>query len=511
MSIKTSPNQAEVEDDSTPQADSLSQYQPDALAMAEHIGFDGDKLTINPQLVQSKIQRQKLSPSTTSALLDNCPASWAFGKLLPFDDSPFSPAGAGGLAHEVLENFYQRPPSQRTGVELAEEVSKVVQNTFGDNAAKTALLTQKLNHLAGGIFDLEDPAEIDVDRVEQTIQATIAGVPTTGTVDRTEITQDGDTWISDYKSGKYSYPEKYHRAMRIYALLKEADTGQLPVGLSLLYTAAGEEVDVPMTDRQLDAAEQDLVDAWDLHNTCVDQAAFPTKASPLCGWCPLANLCPTAKKAKWQPSKKAVDAGIEFLPAPDDSQATSHPDTTIDDISIATDTAGHCPTNQQDTGTETEPNDSSQQDDLMAKTTKKPTPIEQRPPFEMLTNNGELNPNSWAANTLFQLYAQVDAAVRRLADGIDRDEQQQLTADVFSDVSQTIADAVAQWTNTNVTPQDGAFTRLSHVASTYLRHTAVDLDSRDDIDDWLDALYDELGLAIGAVLDSFDDLMPYDD
>src|SRR5699024_3737607 len=94
---------------------------------------------------------------------------------------------------------------------------------------------------------------------------------------------------------------------------------------------------------------------------------------------------------------------------------------------------------------------------------------------------------------------------------IDRDEQQQLTADVFSDVSQTIADAVAQWTNTNVTPQDGAFTRLSHVASTYLRHTAVDLDSRDDIDDWLDALYDELGLAIGAVLDSFDDLMPYDD
>src|SRR5699024_11590742 len=163
-----------------------------------------------------------------------------------------------------------------------------------------------------------------------------------------------------------SNPEKYHRAMRIYALLKEADTGQLPVGLSLLYTAAGKEVDVPMTDRQLDAAEQDLVDAWDLHNTCVDQAAFPTKTSPLCGWCPLANLCPTAKKAKWQLSEKAVDAGIEFLPAPDDSQATSHPETAIDeDISIYGDAYGHCYTNEPEPRTAHALIESDRQYDLL--------------------------------------------------------------------------------------------------------------------------------------------------
>src|SRR5699024_10311712 len=184
-----------------------------------------------------------------------------------------------------------------------------------------------------------------------------------------------------------------------------------------------------------------------LHNTCVDQAAFPTKTSPLCGWCPLANLCPTAKKAKWQPSEKAVDAGIEFLPAPDDSQATSHPDTAIDDdISIEEDAAGHCHTNQQDAGTETEPSDSTQQDDLM--TTAAKNVYKQRPPFEMLTDDDDLNSNSWAANNLFQLYAQVDAAVRRWVDDVDRYERQQLTADVFHNVAQVIADVVTDWTKT---------------------------------------------------------------
>src|SRR5699024_10226186 len=187
--------------------------------------------------------------------------------------------------------------------------------------------------------------------------------------------------------------------------------------------------------------------------------------------------------------------------------ATSHPDTAIDeDISINEDAAGHCYTNQQDAGTETEPSDSTQQDDLM--TTAAKNVYKQRPPFEMLTDDDDLNPNSWAANNLFQLYAQVDAAVRRWVDDVDRYERQQLTADVFSNVAQVIADVVTDWTKTNAAPQDAAFTQLNHNASTYLHHTAVNPNSWDDVNDWLDALDDDLRQAIGTVLDGFNYLVP---
>ncbi|GAA2031248.1 hypothetical protein GCM10009720_09390 [Yaniella flava] len=494
-----------ISDDSTteaPLSDAPSSYEDEALAMAQFVEFRDNKMHVTDRdLVTSKIQRFKLSPSTASSLLDNCAASWAFGKMIPFDDSPFSPAGAGGLAHEALESFYELPRKQRDGVALAEEISKVVAKTFPGDAAKGSLLTQKLNQLAGGIFDLEDPKTIDVDRVEEKIEETIAGVPVTGTVDRTERVDDGDVWIGDYKTGRFKgeqYLGGYERAMRTYTLLKEAQTGIRPAGASLLYTAASHEVDIDVSDKLLEETKDDLVDAWDIHNTAIEESAFPTKAGPLCGWCPLANICETAQDAGFEPSPKAIDAGIEFIPADEE-------DVEVDDEHDEDLDAGHG---------ETKPEQSTGETDTPTpqKDTMKTRPIiEELQPWELLTDTGELNPNSWAANSMFRLYSRIDEAIRNAHPDFDRDRQRSLTVLTLTDVVEVITAGVNTWTGTDSTPQDGAFTRLSHVADTYIRNAQCDFDDEAEVTSWLDELATELGFATGTVLDLFDQVMPPED
>lgn len=491
---------ASVDDSTeTPPSDAPSSYEDDALAMAQFVEFRDDKMHVTDRdLVTSKIQRFKLSPSTASSLLDNCAASWAFGKMIPFDDSPFSPAGAGGLAHEALESFYELPRKQRDGVALAEEISKVVAKTFPGDAAKTALLTQKLNHLAGGVFDLEDPKTIDVDRVEEKIEETIAGVPVTGTVDRTDLVENDHLLVMDYKTGKWKgdqYIGGYERAMRTYTLLKEAQTGIRPVGAYLLYTAAQHEVEVDVSDEMLEETKDDLVDAWDIHNTAIEESAFPTKAGPLCGWCPLANICATAQDAGFGPSPKAIDAGIEFIPTEDED------DEVVDDQDEDLD-AGHSETTpDQPTG---ETDTSTPQKDTM----KTRPLIEELQPWEMLTDTDELNPNSWAANSMFRLYSRIDEAIRSAHPDFDRDRQRNLTALTLTDVAEVITAGVNSWTGIDSTPQNGAFTRLSHVADTHIRNVQCDFDDEGEVTEWLDELATELGFATGTVLDLFDQLMP---
>lgn len=498
--LSKQPADSEASDKDAPTA-----YQSDALAMAEHIRFGGGYMHVTPQLVESKVRRARLSPSTTSSLLDDCPSSWAFGKLLPFDDSPFSPAGAGGLAHEVLENFYQRKPRDRDGLALAEEVSKVVHRTFPDDAAQAALLTQKINSLAEGVFDLEDPTAIDVNRVEETIDATIDGIPVTGTVDRTEYVDDGDLWIADYKSGKFrqkDYRVGYERAMRIYALLKEAQTGVLPVGTSLLFTAAGEEVDVSVSPRHLDKARRDMAAAWELHNTAVETSAFPTTASPLCGWCPLAKLCPTAQEASWEPSQKAIDAGVEFIDPPAPIATASQPDA-----------AGHCVDEAEDfnDGIHDATPQHDPEEDSMTKTTDRKEVIE-RAPQHMLTIDGDMNPNSWAANIMFRLFNATTKAVDTHNAEVTGSQRQDLIALVFKDVTDVITDEVVEWTGTEEpTPQMGAFTRLSHVAMTFIDRQPCNFDDAGETEQWLNLLADELHFATTTVLHQFDELVPIED
>src|SRR5699024_10785939 len=126
--------------------------------------------------------------------------------------------------------------------------------------------------LADGVFDLEDPDLVDVDRVEEKIEAKIMGIPVTGTVDRTHFNDDGERVVVDYKTGKYSQPEYrigYERAMRLYLLLKEAQTGQLPEAAIMYCTAAAKAVHVDVSDEALADAEDDLDDAWDIHNTAI--------------------------------------------------------------------------------------------------------------------------------------------------------------------------------------------------------------------------------------------------
>lgn len=306
----------------------------------------------------------------------------------------------------------------------------------------------------------------------------------------------GPQMVATHNTGKArekKYRGNYERAMRVYTLLKEAQTGQRPAGASLLYTADKQEFDVSVTERDLDKTRRDLRKAWDLHNTCVEDSAFPTKTGPLCGWCPLANICIAAQDDGFGPSPKAIDAGIEFIPAPEDDEGQ--------DISDA----GHCEDSTENTSDDTEI--STPQKETM---TTRPL-IEEPSPFAMLTDSGELNPPSGAATSLFGLYSRIDQAIRTSHPDFDRDRQRELTTLTLNDVVEVLVQSATAWIGTDASPQDGAFTRLTQVADTHIAREQCDFDDEDSVNSWLDDLASELGFAVGTVLDVFDAYLPAED
>jgi hypothetical protein len=78
---------------------------------------------------------------------------------------------------------------------------------------------------------------------------------------------------------------------------------------------------VGLSTKRLIEASDGLVRAWDRMQGFADTAVFPTRASALWGWCPLAQVCPTAAAAGRAESRSpraliGPVLGIAALPEP---------------------------------------------------------------------------------------------------------------------------------------------------------------------------------------------------
>lgn len=283
--------------------------------------FDNDNNLVLPKSVtEKKIRRKKLSPSTMNALVDTsaCPARFAADKVIPRTPDPFGAAEVGTSGHLVLEHLFSLPPDQRT-----EEAARKIMNSQVESAllpmiAQSQMDLEKDAHLIDplrekwlsevedsykGIFEIEDVRTPDVFGRERWIgkSVRIAGVPISGIIDRIDSLPDATLAPIDYKTGKVKGPSKYGDPhgdqLRLYALAIEQEFGTLPSAAKVYYTKHSKMLSVNLSDKKLNDVEGKVSQAWEDLSWACDESTFETVASPLCGWCPLVNICPTGKAA----------------------------------------------------------------------------------------------------------------------------------------------------------------------------------------------------------------------
>lgn len=244
-----------------------------------------------------------LSPSSASAF-DHCPRRWKFKYIDRLPEPPGQAAVVGTFAHEVLEHLCGLPAAERTlekakslARELwpAQEAADDFQMLELDEEQSRAFRWQSWIAIAG-LWDLEDPATVDVVATEQKVTAQLGDVPFLGIVDRLDRI-NGKLVVSDYKSGtlpRVRWREDKLQQVVLYAAAVEVTEGEQPETARLLYLGQ-RAIDVTVTDRKIEEATEQLTTTWNGISSACATSEFAAKPGVLCGWCPFAQDCPEGK------------------------------------------------------------------------------------------------------------------------------------------------------------------------------------------------------------------------
>ena len=244
-----------------------------------------------------------LSPSSASAF-DHCPRRWKFKYIDRLPEPPGQAAVVGTFAHEVLEHLCGLPAPERTldkAKLLARELWPAQEATDDfralelDADGSRAFRWQAWLAIAG-LWDLEDPATVDVVATERKVTAELGGVPFLGIVDRLDRI-NGKLVVSDYKSGtlpRVRWREDKLQQVVLYAAAVEAIEGEQPETARLLYLGQ-KAIDVTVTDRKIEEATGQLSETWVGIGAACSANEFEAKTGVLCGWCPFVEDCPEGR------------------------------------------------------------------------------------------------------------------------------------------------------------------------------------------------------------------------
>ncbi len=260
---------------------------------------------------------QHLSPSSASAF-EGCPRRWRF-KYIERQPEPSGQAAlVGSFAHRVLELLCEFPAVERT-MDKAKALAKQAWPEFEVDQDYESLLLSDDESRAfrwqawlaiGGLWDIEDPATVEVVSTEQKVAVDLGSVPFVGIIDRVDR-MAGKLVVSDYKSGTLPgvrWREDKLQQVMLYAAALQASEGELPDRARLLYL--GQRIlDVRVTERRVEDAVGSLSEVWDNVGTACATDQFDPRPTVLCGWCPFIEQCPEGR-AELQ---KRHDAGS--LPA----------------------------------------------------------------------------------------------------------------------------------------------------------------------------------------------------
>ncbi|GAA1937164.1 hypothetical protein GCM10009689_17090 [Brevibacterium antiquum] len=284
------------------------------------MAFVGDRLEIDKELVEDKVRRKAMSPSTMNALAGNgCQARFAIEKIVPRDESAMTASAIGTTAHSVLEDLYGLPGNERTMFKAAElaathvggiDLSSISLDGFdydkaieAERAAVRATIQGEVHTAYRGIFNIEDPEAVNVYSTEAKLSGIeLSGVPVVGFIDRVDEV-DGKLVVNDYKTGKQKkassmFGDPHGDQLRIYALAGAKLLDREIENALVLYTKHSKAQRVAMSSPKLKKTERLFVDTWEELGECSDDATFETTPSGLCAYCPLARICPESKVAE---------------------------------------------------------------------------------------------------------------------------------------------------------------------------------------------------------------------
>ena len=243
---------------------------------------------------------QHLSPSSATAF-EGCPRRWRF-KYIDRQPEPSGQAAlVGTFAHNVLEKLCELPAVDRT-VDRAKALAKEIWPTFEADEDYGSLALDPDDARAfrwqgwlaiAGLWDIEDPAKVEVVATEQKVTIELGPVPFVGVVDRVDRVA-GKLVVSDYKSGTLPgarWRDDKIKQVMLYAAALHRSMGEIPDRARLLYL--GQRIlDVRVTERRLESAVESLSEVWDRIAEACRTDTFEPRPTVLCGWCPFIDQCP---------------------------------------------------------------------------------------------------------------------------------------------------------------------------------------------------------------------------
>lgn len=242
-----------------------------------------------------------LSASSIS-LFEQCPLKWKFRYIDQIPEPPGAPAVLGTFVHSVLENLMQLARGTRS-VEAArsiatEEWGKITSTEAffeADFSDKELLEFRQFSwRKITGLWELEDPDQVNVLATEMKIDRTVDGVPFIGFIDRLDEVGD-NTVVVDLKSGKAPDPryedDKTGQLLMYAAAIDEIDEVPNAISIKLLYLG-DRAIERDVTKRRIKAQHKRLHTTWDSIHEGIATDAWKPLTGPLCAWCPYVDRCP---------------------------------------------------------------------------------------------------------------------------------------------------------------------------------------------------------------------------
>lgn len=270
-----------------------------------------------------------LSPSSASSF-SNCPASWVISRRMKRTEDPLSAAHIGTVVHKSLEELYSLEPGERT----EEKLWVLLENIAGETLELLDSAWDKARH----IFDIENPVDARPLMLETPIEVDLDGVPFYGIADRIDKDSAG-LKIVDYKTSgeKKARPTQYALnrfgdsqgdQVTLYALALSNQLGEKVSGAELFFTGVGLKRIIELTPARKSRVKRDFHEAYASISKADSQHFFEYSPSPLCGWCPLSEICPSSKSAPKVGVPSLMDfagQGLEGFKTPADEQNTDAP------------------------------------------------------------------------------------------------------------------------------------------------------------------------------------------
>ena len=245
---------------------------------------------------------RSLSPSRLSDF-QTCPRRYQYTSIERLPQPASYATAKGRFAHFVFEQLFNLLPLERT-IERAREFvpaaveAVLTEDVRRDIALDDAMMTRLLRETEAIIttyFSMEDPTTVTSEGVELRLGATVDGAPLFGILDRLDRDPDGSLTIVDYKTGglpNRNFDSHTFANAELYAALCEAELGEQPKKIRLMYVAKGESIERNVSDIVVKARSQSAASAWERINRFYKDGEFPaTPSVKACRFCSFKDMC----------------------------------------------------------------------------------------------------------------------------------------------------------------------------------------------------------------------------